>query len=89
MTMAKKLQVDKEGVAIVRSRKDFEDIYWYSLDQLEEKDCPKKYPCIVEIIFRNGGLGGDWTDHHITYIPENLDPQAFLAGYKKGREVRD
>lgn len=87
--MGTKKLLDKDGVAIVNSREDFQNVWWYSADQLEEKDYPKKYPCLVEIIFRGGGLGGEWTDHHITYIPKDMDPKTFLAGYKKGREVRD
>ena len=87
--MSKNSLLDKDGVAIVRSREDFQSIWRYSIDQLKEEYYPKSFPCLVEIIRHSGGLGGGYTEHHIVDIPENMDPSVFLAGYKQGRAVRD
>lgn len=80
--------LDMDGIAIVRSRKDFEKV-WYYKTLPDEGDYPLVYPCLVEVIHRCGGLGGGYAEHHIVPLPKKIDIQSFLSGYKKGREVKN
>lgn len=73
---------------IVNTPEEFLKI-WYYRDPPEKKDYPKKYPCIVEVIDRDGGLGGGYMDYVITSIPNGMDPKTFLAGYTAGRKIND
>jgi hypothetical protein len=71
---------------LIKSKKEFGDYYYYK-SPLKEQDYPKRYPCIVEQIHHDGGLGGCYVEHKITYFPENVDQDSFLRGFIKGREL--
>jgi len=77
---------------IINTDKEFVDFYCYKSPPnppVNKSVFPKRYPCIVEQINREGGLGGDWVEHIIIYFPKRVDHDAFLQGYIKGRSIRD
>ena len=83
---------------IINNAAEFKSFYFYKSPPNKEpcppkNEYPKKYPCIVEHIHEDGGMGGDYVRHKITYFPEfpgvnwvgNRDYKIFFEGYKKGR----
>lgn len=70
---------------LIHNRQEFIDFYYYK--QSKPDKYPLRYPCIVEQIHQDGGLGGDYVDHQITYFPKRVNKNAFLLGYIKGRSI--
>jgi len=73
-------------ISIIRNKKEFEDFYFYSKDQIKE-DYPSQYPCICKQVDQGGGLGGEWIEHVIVYAPYDNDTKSYLNGVQKGWET--
>ena len=72
---------------LVTDRTEFDRVWQYSTPP-EEKDYPKSYPSVVELIDRQGEMHFlSWTEYNITAVPDGLDPETFLAGYIASSEV--
>lgn len=71
---------------ILYSDKDFEKNYYYKKSVPLSSEYPKHYPCILDIVYVNGGIGGDFYRHDIVYFPKNVDKESFFLGYKRGVE---
>lgn len=64
---------------IINNKKEFENFYPYSKDQIDEY--PKKYPCVVKIENEGGGLMGDYLQVYVAYFPEKKTSyESFLCG---------
>ena len=74
---------------LINNIKEFKDIWYYKSEQPRDEDYPTEYPCVVEVIHYPSEMVEDRVHHEITYIPEGLDPTAFLMGYRSGRKVND
>jgi len=69
---------------LIQNRKQFKENYPYKNCKISPPEYPKRYPCIMEIIEMNGGLGGDYKVVEFTYINPKWDLNSFLAGFKAG-----
>jgi len=77
---------------IINTPKEFKDFYYYKSPPNKEpcpalQEYPVKYPCIVEQIHQDGGLGGCYVQHKITYFPKGLSREGqdiFFEGFKEG-----
>ena len=56
-----------EDMKIIHNKAEFLAFYHY--DNKKHARLPSYYPCIVEKINVDGGLGGDCVEHRITYFP--------------------
>jgi hypothetical protein len=63
---------------IINSDEEFEQFYYYKKSKPDKY--PAKYPCIVERVYHDGGLGGSQVEHRIFAIPEDAEPLAYLRG---------
>jgi hypothetical protein len=77
---------------IINSSAEFKGFYYYKSPPNPEpcpkpKEYPVKYPCIVEQIHHDGGLGGDYVQHKITYFPRGYsrrEQAIFFKGFAEG-----
>jgi hypothetical protein len=53
---------------IINNKKDFENFYPYSKDQI--KEYPSEYPCVCAIEEKGGGLMGEYIEVFVTYFPK-------------------
>lgn len=74
-------------MTIIRTRKEFEDLYYYKDSKIPEDQYPIHYPCIVEQVANDNG----WYGHHIihlkTYIPDSMSEISFVLGYMAGKKT--
>ena len=74
---------------IIKNKNEFEKMYereCYSIDQIEDKDYPFRYPCIVIAKESDGGLMGEsrWLEIHYCPIQKNYDFDSFAFGFEAG-----
>jgi len=72
---------------IIHNKKEFENNYFYKKDKPDKY--PRRYPCIVDYVYTDGGLQGDYVEHKIVYFPSGVDHNSFFRGYVKGIENVD
>lgn len=63
---------------VINSSKEYKDFYPY---KSPPEECPSEYPCICEIIEGGGGIGGEWMEVKITYIPKDVDRESWIKGF--------
>lgn len=69
----------------INNAKEFKKFYPYKSPPNKEpcpplNEYPKRYPCFCEIIYENGGLGGDYMWVDIIYPPRGVDLDSFEKG---------
>lgn len=66
---------------VINNKKDFENFYPYSKDQI--KEYPSEYPCVCALEEKGGGLMGEYIEVFVTYFPKNVTiKEAFIQGMK-------
>ena len=66
---------------VINNKKDFENFYPYSKDQI--KEYPNEYPCVCAIEEKGGGLMGEYIEVFVTYFPKNVTiKEAFIQVMK-------
>lgn len=70
---------------IIKNSEVFEAFYFYGKEYLTPNKYPIKYPCVVEHITREGGMGGEYIEHRITYCPEWCDWKSWVKGFEMGK----
>jgi hypothetical protein len=75
---------------LINNDKEFKDFYPYKSPPNKEPcppmdEYPKKYPCVCEIVYEDGGICGDYKWIRIMYPPRGSDIDSFTSGIKEGR----
>ena len=68
--------------------KDYKVFFPYSEDQLKPKWTPVRFPCLCTKESIDGGLGGDWWEIQVYYIPINIDSMTPEFAFVKGLKIK-
>ena len=69
---------------LVKNNKEFDKLYPYSKSDPTKCKHPKKYPCLVEWVNHDGGLGGDYYSCEVIYIKRK---KGFVEEVNAKREI--
>lgn len=70
---------------LVKNDKEFDKLYPYTKSNPKNCKHPKKYPCLVEWISHEGGLGGDYYSCNVIYLDSRKN--SFIDGVNSKKEV--
>ncbi len=65
---------------LIRTESGFRRLYPYKTPS--EDKFPKQYPCFCEVVWEDGGLGGDYKWVRIVYPPAGVDLRSFGLGLR-------
>lgn len=71
---------------VVHNEEEFKTAYYYGSHNFTANELPTEYPCVVEFVHHDGGIGGPYVEHVLHYACAYHIP-SFIAGIKSARRT--